>query len=238
MSENTPLDVRMKRYEHTYRYELPRRAYTLLRLDGVAFHTYLKHAEKPFDRSFMNDMDLTALRLCDMVQGVKLAYVQSDEISLLLTDFDSLQSEPWYAGRVQKTCSVAAGIASSYFSSLRRIVPGMPFFDACVWSMSDPVEVANYFVWRQRDAVRNSVQMVGQHYFTQKQLHGVSCDGVQEMLLKKHGVNWNDFPVGCKQGRVAVHTQEEGWCLFGAPRLQAATGSFLAWHIPSLPHLE
>lgn len=235
---NTALDVRMKRYEHTFRSTLPRRAYTLIRLDGVGFHNYLRHAEKPFDRSFVNDMNLTAQRLCEQIQGTRLAYVQSDEISLLVTDFDTEQTEPWYGGVTQKMVSVSAGLASTYFGRLRQHIPGLPYFDSRVWSMSDPVEVANYFVWRQRDAVRNSIQMVGQHYFSHTELQHKSCDDVQEMLFTQKGVNWNDIAPGCKRGRVVVWFSGEGWNVQTAPRFMTVPGDFLAQVIPALPSLS
>jgi tRNA(His) guanylyltransferase len=239
MSDNTPLGDRMKHYEHTYRTALPRRSYTLMRLDGVAFHSYLKKAEKPFDPEFVADMNLLAKKLCEEIQGVCFGYTQSDEISLLLTDFATIQTEPHRGGVVQKLVSTAAGLASAYFAHQRYFVPGdLPYFDCRVWSMSDPVEVANYFLWRQWDAVRNSIQMVGQHYFSPAQLHKVSCDGIQEMLVVWHGVNWNDFDDGLKRGRVAVHDYGEGWCTFAAPHFKAEPGSFLAEQIPSLPTLE
>lgn len=238
MSDNTPLGERMKRYEHTFRHILPRRSYTLMRLDGVAFHNYLRHADKPFDTGFIADMDNTMQYLCEMIQGVKLAYVQSDEISLLITDFDTIQTRPWHGGVVQKLTSVSAGRASAYLARLRHIIPDLPAFDCRVWSMSDPVEVANYFIWRQQDAVRNSIQMVGQHYFTHRELQGVSGNEIQEMLFSRHGINWNDFSAGCKRGRVAVRTQEEGWCTFAAPHFKAEPGAFLSWHIPALPSLN
>jgi tRNA(His) guanylyltransferase len=238
MSENTPLDIRMKDYEHTFRRRVPRRAYTLMRLDGRAFHTYLRNAQRPFDRDFINDMDLLAVKLCEEIQGARFAYVQSDEISLLLTDFDTPQSELWFGGNVAKLVSVSSGVASAYFMYLRYFHGGMPHFDSRVWSMSDPVEVANYFVWRQRDAVRNSIQMVGQFHFTQEELHGRSCDQIQEMLWSQKGVNWDAFPPECKRGRLVAPVDGEGLLVMGAPQFKAEPDRVLARLIPELPSLR
>lgn len=237
MGDNTPLGDRMKVYERAFRDYLPRRAYTLLRLDGRAFHTYLRTAQKPFDMDFVSEMGVLAQWLCVDIQGAKFAYHQSDEISILLTDFDTVKTEPWVKGRVDKVVSLAAGGASAYLSKLRYHQPGVPVFDCRVWSMSDPVEVANYFVWRQRDAVRNSIQATGQHHFTQSELHGKSCDEIQEMLLVKKGVNWNDTPVSCKRGQLVHYTQTEGWYIGGAPEFKAEPNTMLARLIPSLPSL-
>lgn len=253
MTDNTPLGDRMKRYEMTYRQTMPRRTYTLMRLDGRAFHTYLKDSEKPFDRRFTADMDVVATALCIEIQGAQFAYTQSDEISLLLTDFQFLQSELWFGGRVDKMTSVAASIASVCLDRFqKRTLP--PQFDCRIWSMSDPVEVANYFLWRQRDAVRNSIQMLAQHYFTQAQLHGKKTDEIQEMLFSEHGINWNDLDAGLKRGRVispkygsikawdaAGDDHQRGvrptWQRADAPHFAAQPDNWLAAIIPPLPNL-
>lgn len=253
MDDNTGLAERMKRYEHTYRAVLPRRTYTLMRLDGRAFHTYLKGSEKPFDRGFVKDMDMVADALCREIAGVQFAYTQSDEVSLLLTDFQSNHTEPWMGGNVAKMLSLSASIASVAMHVCRNS-DLMPQFDCRVWTMSDPVEVANYFLWRQQDAVRNSIQMLGQHYFTQKQLHGKSTNQIQEMLHAGHGINWNDLEVGLKRGRVVEYRgrfpkdptglsdlsdeARENWRIIDAPHFIAEPGNWLADRIPSLPTLK
>lgn len=238
MSDNTPLGERMKRYEHTFRQFLPRRAYTLMRLDMRAAHTYLRHAERPFDQGFMTDMDMVTARLCEEIPGARFAYTQSDEISLLVTDFDTTQTEPWFGGNLAKLVSVSAGLASALLAKQRYLIPGVPHFDSRVWSMADPVEVANYFVWRQRDAVRNSILMVGQHHFSHTELHGKSTDEVQELLFTQRGVNWGKLPGHCKRGRLTVYSADEGWVTFAAPTFKAEAGSYLAHLIPPLPRLD
>lgn len=236
-TDNIPLGDRMKRYEANGRYTLPRRTYTCMRLDGRAFGTYLKHSEKPFDKAFVQDMNTITELLCQEIQGVEFAYTQSDEISLLLTDFRTPQSQPWFGGRIDKMVSISACRAAIMMDRLRR-QPGLPEFDCRVWSMTDPVEVANYFLWRQRDAVTNSIQMLGQHHFTQKQLHGRSCDQIQELLWAEKDVNWNDLDAGLKRGRVAVQIAEDGWCTYPAPHFAAVPDSWLAERIPPLPSLR
>jgi len=235
-SDNTPLGDRMKTYEHAHRLILPRRTYVLMRLDGRAFHSYLSGCEKPFDYDFISDMNMLALRLLEEIQGAQFAYTQSDEISLLITDFDSPQTQPWFGGNLNKLLSVSAGLASAYFARLRHNWPGLPHFDSRVWVMSDPVEVANYFVWRQRDAVRNSIQMVGQSFFTHRQLHQKSTDAIQEMLFQEHSVNWNNYPPECKRGRLTFDNGE-CWQTVAAPPFKAEPGNELAQLIPRLPDL-
>jgi tRNA(His) 5'-end guanylyltransferase len=253
MSDNTPLGNRMKVYERTYERKVPRRSYTLLRLDGRAFHTYLKDTEKPFDRGFVRQMDVVAEALCREIQGARFAYTQSDEISLLLTDFDTLSSELWFGGRIDKITSISAAYASVVLDRLRMDPNLQPQFDCRVWSMTDPVEVANYFVWRQRDAVRNSIQMLGQHYFTQAQLHRKTTDQIQEMLFDNHGINWNDLDPGLKRGRVVAYPGQwpkdptglsnldeaalANWQVYDAPHFVAEPDGWLSTVIPRLPTL-
>jgi tRNA(His) 5'-end guanylyltransferase len=237
VSDNTPLGDRMKAYEHTYRSYLPRRTYTLLRLDGRAFHSYMQGAVKPFDRDFMAHMDMTAAKLCEEIQGARLAYVQSDEISILLTDFQDLQSQPWFGGNVNKMLSIPASLAGAYMTRLRQHWPGLPTFDCRVWAMSDPVEVANYFVWRQRDAMRNSIQMVAQSEFSHGSLQGKNTDELQEMLFLECGINWASYPADCKRGRLLANVPDQGWLSRAAPDFKAAPGTELAELIPPLPNL-
>lgn len=250
MITNTPLADRMKRYEYTYRQYLPHRAYTLMRLDGRAFHTYLKNSEKPFDRGFVQCMDAVTESLCREIAGVQFAYTQSDEISLLLTDFQSVHTEPWFGGNIAKMLSISACRASVTLDRLREEAM-VPEFDCRAWSMSDPIEVANYFVWRQRDAVTNSIQMLAQHYYRPRALHGRSTNELQDILFREQGVNWNDLDAGLKRGRIA-HTycdsqelketgddkQRSAWTVAAAPHFAAQPGNWLASVIPPLPSLQ
>lgn len=106
-------------YENRTRIVLPRRTYTIIRCDGKAFHTYTRGLKKPFDADFISDMDATAAYLCKNIMGVKLAYVQSDEISLILTDFDSIGTQAWFDNNMQKMASVSASMATAAFNNLR-----------------------------------------------------------------------------------------------------------------------
>lgn len=199
MPRNDPLGDRMKgRYETRARTYLPRRTYTAIRLDGNAFHTYTRGLDKPFDLQLMEDMAATTMFLCEQIPGVRYAYTQSDEISLLVTDFARPSTEAWFDGNVQKIVSISAAMATAEFNRLR---PGrLAFFDSRVFTIPDPVEVENYFVWRQQDAMRNAVSMAAQAHFSHKALHGKSSDQMQEMLWQDAGVNFNDYPPRCKRG--------------------------------------
>jgi tRNA(His) guanylyltransferase len=198
-------------YERRSQTELPRRTCTLLRIDGRAFHTYTRGCARPYDLDLMADMDATAQALCRAIDGARFGFVQSDEISLLLTDFAEFGSEAWFDGNVQKMVSVAASLATAHFNvaRARRGADSLACFDARVWTIPEPAEVANYFVWRQQDATRNSISMTARAYFSHKQCQGKSSDALQELLFTEAGVNWNDLPVGFKRGRAIVKESVE-----------------------------
>lgn len=256
MSDTTALGDRMKTYEAATKTVLPRRTYTLLRLDGRAFHTYLRNADKPFDMPFIADMATVAEALCDEISGAAFAYHQSDEISILLTDFATPQTQPWFGGVVAKQLSVSASLATAVLNEMRP--DRRALFDARVFTISDPVEVANYFLWRQRDAVRNSISMAAQAHFSHTRLHGVSSSGMQELLWAEAGINWNDYPDQCKRGQTV--TRETGerpveyldkrtnetarttalrswWTTSRAEHFTTDSNDWLAGAIPALPTL-
>jgi tRNA(His) guanylyltransferase len=267
-SDSTALGDRMKGYEAATRYVLPGRTYTIIRVDGRAFHSLLRHAEKPFDHEFMAVMDEVAAALCKEVSGTVFSYQESDEISLLVTDFGSVHTEAWFGGTVQKMASIAASVATvefnyraaaSHRSLVDRIPNFMGTFDGRAFTIPSAVEVANYFLWRQRDCVRNSVSMAAQAHFPHKQLHGLNGSQMQELLWAEKGVNWNDYPDGAKRGRicqrvtgeedvtytdkrsgeeVSTRAMRSHWVPSAAPHFTAEPGSFLAEVIPSLPSLD
>lgn len=201
MTDTSALGDRMKAYEAVTRQVLPRRTHTIIRVDGRSFHSYLRGAEKPYDEAFMADMNHVAEALCEEIDGAVFAYTQSDEISILVTDFGSPGTQPWFAGVVAKQISIAASVATVELN-FRRPGKARALFDARVFTIPDRMEVANYFLWRQRDCVRNSISMAAQAKFSAKQLHGVNTGRMQELLWSEHGINWNDYPDACKRGRI------------------------------------
>jgi tRNA(His) 5'-end guanylyltransferase len=171
--------------------------------------------EKPIDWKFVECMKGAASYLCRQLSGVQLAYVQSDEISLLLVDYKTLQTQPWFDNRLQKMCSVAASTATYAFNLLFQskfpdiLVPAL--FDCRAFNLPKE-EVVNYFVWRQQDATRNSISSLAQANFSHKQLHGKNQAGMQDMLMLEKSINWNDCPVIQKRGLcvVKVESAEQG----------------------------
>lgn len=192
---NDPIGDRMKsQYEDRTRYMLPRRTYTIIRLDGVAFHTYTK-GMKPFNSLFTGAMSSAAIELAKAAQGFKLGYQQSDEISLLLTDFRDPKTAAWFDGNIQKIASVSASMATAAFNNYMNLGYTIQpytkngYFDARVFVIPDPVEVENYFVWRQKDAIRNSINSFAQQFFGPSALKGKSIPDVHQML-HEIGHNW------------------------------------------------
>lgn len=190
------LGDRMKtNYENVTRSFLVRRMPVIIRLDGKAFHTLTRNCKKPWDDEFSRYMEDVAKKLCDEVQNVKIAYVQSDEISLLLTDYENLGTQQWFDGNIQKMCSVSAAIASVEFSKFKEA-----YFDSRVFNIPKE-EVCNYFIWRQNDAVRNSINSLAQAHFSHKELHNLNINEVQEKLFSEKGINWDKEEIWNKRGR-------------------------------------
>lgn len=193
---------RMKGYENAFRVKLPKRLPVIIRIDGKAFHTYTRGMKKPFDEDLTNAMWETTKFLTSNVMGCKLAYHQSDEISLLLTNYDKLSTESWFDNNLQKIVSISASLATSKFNELmKEKYPEKSFalFDARAWVVPQD-EVCNYFLWRQQDATKNSISMVAQANFPHKQLQGLNGKQMQDKLILEKGINWNDLEVWKKRG--------------------------------------
>lgn len=203
---------RMKEYETTAQQTLLRRTPVIMRMDGKGFSNLTRGMKKPFDEDLASCMYAATLRVLAEAQNVRLAYVQSDEISLLLTDFRQLGTEPWFGNSVQKLCSVGAAFTTAGFCEMfmQKFVglcrPGrLPVFDARCFNLPRE-EVTNYFVWRQRDCERNSVSMTAQAHFSHKELQGLNKLQMVDMLQLQRGVDWSALPSSFRSG--AVFTRE------------------------------
>jgi tRNA(His) guanylyltransferase len=198
---NDSLGDRMKNnYESRSRISLYRRMPVIIRLDGKAFHTLTGGCEKPFDMKFSLAMDKAMVKVMDEAQGSKIGYVQSDEISILLTDYDTRETQAWFDNQVQKICSVSASIASVEFT---EAFGKKGYFDCRCFNIPCE-EVTNYFIWRQQDWMRNSVQMLARSYYSQKDLHKKTIPMIHEMLFEK-GVNWVTLKDRFKNGGIYLN---------------------------------
>ena len=227
------LGRRMKEfYEQVPKARLMRRVPVAIRVDGKAFHTFTKFFKKPFDPILVKSMQDTMLYLCNHIQGCVFGYTQSDEITLILCDYQTLTTSAWFDYEVQKMCSVAASMATlafnqafeshvdamledicrsgepteesmGYVNALLAAKDVGAMFDARVFNIPKE-EVANLIYWRQLDAMRNSIEMVGHAVFKQSALHGQSCVQIVNML-QEIGINYDaDFPTHLKRGSCAV----------------------------------
>ncbi len=226
----------MKQYESVPKLFLMRKTPVIIRLDGKAFHSFTKGFDRPFDEIMIQSMWETAKYLCQNIQGCKIAYVQSDEISLLLTDYDDIKTEAWFGYNVEKMTSISASMATLAFNNSYTTIVNDKYnklvespseedkknvesidkkfnnyfkkintalFDSRVANY--PLhEVINYFIWRQQDATRNAIQMVGQANFSHSQLQGKNCNEIQEMLWQEKGINFNNLPTYQKRGACIV----------------------------------
>lgn len=221
------LGNRMKLYEEVFYHKLPIRMPVIIRLDGNCFHTIAKrfNLKKPFDDKFIASMDITAKELCEEIQGTKVAYIQSDEISLLLNNYTTLETEPWFNNEIQKIVSISAGKASV---KLSNCLNNNIFMDDYIETVFDSRafvltkdEVCNYFIWRQRDWERNSLQMVARSYFPHKELLCLDSSQLHEKLFKEKGVNWSELLTHLKRGRCVVKDENNVWRLdYDIPRFQ------------------
>jgi len=180
------LGDRMKEYEKIANYKVIKRLPVIIRLDGKAFHTFTRHMKKPFDEKLMSEMIQSAYHTINQIQGFKLAYIQSDEVNILMTDYDKLETCAWFDNKIQKITSISA----SYMSvAMSRFYPDNDvIFDSRCFNIPKE-EIINYFLWRAKDWQRNSLQMFARSYFSHKQLHKKKHDDIHEMLHDK-GVNW------------------------------------------------
>ena len=239
MPVHDDLGTRMKEYEKRNQYYLQKRTPVAIRVDGRSFHTFTKGFKRPFDDILMKSMQETAKYMCENIQGAKLAYVQSDEITIILVDYDTLETDCWFNYRTDKLCSISASMATMAFNRVfvknvdewgrltfpnwdeggtneevdvdllklndayQRAIGKGAMFDARCFNIPKE-EVTNLVYWRQLDASRNSIQMVGQACFSHKELQNKSCNDIQDMLMTQKGINWNDLPTYQKRGSCCV----------------------------------
>jgi len=178
-------------YENRYRFQLTRRTPVIIRLDGKAFHTFTKGLEKPFDLTLHRTMVETTKFLIEQIQGAKLGYTQSDEISILVTDYDYFETEAWFDYNIQKLTSVSSSLATGMFNFVSPF-DKIGYFDSRVFNIPKE-EVMNYFLWRFQDWRRNSIQLLGQSLFSHKELHKKNQHEIIEMCKTK-GHDWNALP--------------------------------------------
>ena len=171
--------------------------------------------------------------LCENIQNCIFGFTQSDEITLILVDYQTLTTEAWFDYEVQKLCSISASMATMAFNKFfyenvfqyngmasidmsnkeypykeiyAKAIEKGAMFDARCFNIPKE-EVTNLVYWRQLDASRNSIQMVGQANFSHKELQHKSCNNIQDMLMTQKGINWNDLPTYQKRGSCCIRNK-------------------------------
>ena len=202
----------MKSYERETNIVLNKKVPVIGRVDGKCFSKFTKSlkksADSPWSSEFIYAMTTAATAACKEIQGCKMAYVQSDEISFLITDTSSVNSEAYHGYKMRKMDSIVAStVTVEFFGALVSKIPGMiearPKFDARFWNLSTD-EIVNYFIYRQQDAVRNSVQMLARHHFSHKDCCNKSVIQLKDMLQNK-GIVWKDIDIYCQRGAAIVN---------------------------------
>jgi len=215
------LGDRMKQYENCYRIYLPHNSAIIVRCDMRAGHTFTKGFARPYDKLFASCMWETARQLCKNISGCKIGYTQSDEITLVLTDYENPKTEPWFSNNLQKIVSISASMATLFFNEefrksvgyealhtfdtetetahTKALTTRMALFDSRAFLVPRE-EVFNVLYWRQLDCVRNSIQLLGQAHFSHKQLQNKNQNDIQEMLFQEKNINWANEPNWFKNG--------------------------------------
>lgn len=245
---NDELGQRMKAYEKEGTMKLTKKLPVIIRIDGRAFHTFTRKLQKPFDDILMDSMVKTMEYLCKNVGGCVLGYCQSDEISLLVQDYRYEDTMPWFDYRVDKLCSITASLATFAFNRAFQSYT-TDFYDFCsadansfreneerIKNLLDCCdkgavfdarafnlpfeEVTNYFYWREIDAIRNSIEMVGHANFSQKELHKVNCYGIKAKLLAEKGIDYDKLPIPKQRGTCCIKAKIPAFTPDGHPILK------------------
>lgn len=219
MPVHSAIGTRMKDYESRNQYYLQKRTPVIIRVDGRAFHTFTKNLKRPYDNVFQNSMIKTMEAMAAEIQNCVFAYCQSDEITFVLNDYQQLNTSAWFDYRTDKICSVAASLATYYFNRyfkeeaqriiktmqdedynlvLLKCIESQTLFDARCFNIPKE-EVTNCIYWRQLDAIRNSILMLGQSMFSHKQLMNKTCEEVKKMC-EEAGTSWDKLPIYKQRG--------------------------------------
>ncbi len=186
----------------------------LARLDGRAFSKLTKGLKRPYDPAFSGFMTDIMAGLVDEFHA-SIGYTQSDEITLAWYLPSNSQSDYEFGGRYHKYTSVlpstAVDIAYSVLDKYlnRSELRGRITFDCRVFPVPTLVEAYNCFVWRQQDATKNAINLVGQAELGHRRILGMNGAEVQELLWQEKGINFNDYPAFFKRGTFARRVREE-----------------------------
>lgn len=219
---NDTLESKGRYYQSLADYKLSPGTYIILHLDGRAFSSFTRGMRRPFDNDFIEAMNETLKTLCAEVSNCKFGYTQSDEMTLVLYDWNVDKEEPsdmWLHNRICKMCSISASIASVKFyeillkkamesvsdvKDIPKIIKKLknPQFDCKAWNVPSWNDAYAWLSYRNIDCIRNSITMVAQSEYSHKELLKLNSDQRKEKLQKEKGISWDlDFTDGEKYGR-------------------------------------
>lgn len=206
------LGDRMKGYENKFRIKIGLKQPVIIRIDGKAFHTYTRPFARPYSEPLKSIFDAVCKYLLQNVQGCKMIYHQSDEISLVLSDLDSPMTSAWFDNNLQKLASISASMTTAVFNKIawenyKDLSNTSALFDARAFAIPEG-DLPNYIIWRQQDWIRNSVSMLARSIFSHKMLHGKNTADVKEML-KESSTPWENIDPVWKYGTLRYIVKDE-----------------------------
>lgn len=203
MTDKDNIGDRMKKYEKVWDFKLTPRSCLFIRIDGKAFHSFTRGCDKPFDQKLINAMVEAMKETAKQMMGFKIAYHQSDEVTFMLSDFDTFQTQGWFGYELQKIVSVSASQFTASFNKAYNSLDAV--FDSRAFIV--PVDDwPNVFIWRQHDWERNSVQMLARANFSHNECFNKKLSQLHEMLHEK-GINWADLSEQHKNGTFLIKDQ-------------------------------
>jgi tRNA(His) 5'-end guanylyltransferase len=182
---------------------IPEGKYCIIRVDGRAFHTFTrpyKCKEQAFSADITNAMKAAVEALLNEFSPI-VVYSQSDEITVVIDP-----AKIPFSGKCHKLNSIAASVATAAFNLYlgrnnlaRTSKPAI--FDARSYGVTRE-DVLKVLIWRQRDAIKNSISAVARTAYSHKMLEGKKSEDKIAMLEEK-GIIWESFPHRCIYGMTA-----------------------------------
>ena len=174
----------------------------IIRLDGNNFHNWTKGLERPFDLKLIELMTETTKFLVQETNAV-VGYTQSDEITLILYSNDK-NSLIYNDGKKQKIVSKLTAKCVNFFNEKRKeLLPKhnkTAIFDCRIYQTATLHDACIQLLWRENDAIRNSISMLAQSLFSHKELQNLNTTEIQNKMMLEKGVNWSNLNSKLKRG--------------------------------------
>ena len=167
-----------------------------------------KILKRPFDDGLVNLMVDVTKYLVQETNAI-IGYTQSDEITLILHTPD-WKSAIYNDGKKQKILSKLTAKCVNYFNERRPFwLPNhnkTAIFDCRIYQVPSLQDACLQLLWRENDAVKNSISMLAQANFAHNRLQNLNGNQLQELMMVEKGLNWNDLPSPNKRGSYVKRT--------------------------------